>query len=487
MSAPADLRTHLATLEALGDVQRITREVSPSLEAAAITRRSTEQVRPAPFFEHVHGVEPGFRMFGAPCALSSIPGHPLARVALSFGLAHTATAAEIVEHLTLARSKTPVPPREVGPDSAPCKENVLLGEEARLGRFPIPMIHDGDGAPYVNTWGIVIARTPDGRWTNWSISRFMQVDDRHMTGLVLPGQHLGMVWKEWEAIGEPMPFAIAQGGDPGTAAVGAIPLPAGADESSYLGALRGYPVDVVKCETNDLLVPVGSEVVIEGHLAPTRNAVEGPFAEFHGYALPETSQQPLFTIDAITYRDDPIWPVVAPGRPVDDSQAPAGPGVAAEVLAALRDAGLPITTAWMPLPAACHWMVVTVPPEWRQLLPGVDTAEFAHRIGAVMTGVRAGRLCPVTYVLDDDIDPSNDSDLLWAVGTRVHPVKRQESFEGRIMPWYPCYLEEELHAGQGAIVVHDALLPAFGAGRAPQAKFDEVYPAELRERILAAE
>lgn len=215
--------------------------------------------------------------------------------------------------------------------------------------------------------------------------------------------------------------------------------------------------------------------------------MEGPFAEFHGYAIPETSMQPLFTIDAITYRDDPIWPVVVPGRPVDDSQAPAAPGVAAEVLAALRDAGLPITTAWMPLPAACHWMVVTVPAEWRKALPGIGTGDLAHRIGEVLTGLRAGRLCPVTYVLDDDIDPSNDSDLLWALGTRVHPVKRQESFEGRIMPWYQCYLEEELHAGQGAIVVHDALLPAFGAGRAPQARFDEVYPAELRERVLAAE
>lgn len=487
MSQPADLRTHLATLEALGDLQHIPREVSPDLEAAAITRRSTETGRPAPFFEHVHGVEPGFRMVGAPCALSSIPGHPLARVALSFGLLHTASAAEIVEHLVQARSKTPIPPRTVDAATAPCKQNILLGDEARLGRFPIPTIHQADGGPYVNTWGVVIARTPDGRWTNWSISRFMQVDDRHMTGLVLPGQHLGMVWREWEALGEPMPFAIAQGGDPGVPAVGAIPLPAGTDESSYLGALRDYAVDVVRCETNDLLVPAGSEVVIEGHLSPTRDTVEGPFAEFHGYALPETSLQPLFTIDAITYRDDPIWPVVVPGRPVDDSQAPCGPGVAAEVVAALREAGLPVTTGWTPLETACHWMVLTVPADWRELLPGVDTAEFTHRIGEVMTGTRAGRLCPVTYVLDDDIDPSNDSDLLWALGTRVHPAKRQESFEGNIMPWYQCYLEEELHAGHGVTVVHDGLLPAFGAGRAPQAKFDEVFPAELRARILAAE
>lgn len=482
-----DLRSYIATLEALGDIQHVPREVSPHLEAAAITRRSTETTRPAPLFENVHSVEKGFRMIGAPCALSSIPGHPLARLALSFGLPHTATAAEIVEHLRQARAKTPVSPRRVDAATAPCKQNVLLGDDARLSRFPIPKIHQVDGGPYVNTWGVIIARTPDGRWTNWAISRIMQVDDQHMTGLVLPSQHLGQVWREWEAIGQPMPFALVQGGDPGVPAVGAIPLPAGADEGSYLGALLGRPLDVVKCETNDLEVPASAEVVIEGHLSATRDAIEGPFAEFHGWAFDETSPQPLFTIEAITYRNDPIWPVVSTGRPVDDSHVPSGPGVSAEVLAALRDAGLPVTTAWQPLAAAVHWLVVTVPANWREALPGVDTAGFTHRIGEVLSATRAGRLCPVTYVLDDDIDPSNDSDLLWALGTRVHPFKRQESFEGPIMPWFPCYLEEERHAGHGATVIHDALLPSLGAGRVPPAAFDTMYPADLRARVLDAE
>ncbi|MGW6954106.1 UbiD family decarboxylase [Streptomyces chartreusis] len=483
----ADLRSYLAALEALGDVQHVAREVSPHLEAAAITRRSTELTRPAPLFDNISGVASGFRMVGAPCALSSIPGHPLARVALSFGLPHTATAAEIVEHLVQARSRVPLPPRRVNAGEAPCKQNILLGDDASLARFPIPKVHQDDGGAYVNTWGVIIARTPDGRWTNWAISRIMQVDDRHMTGLVLPGQHLGQVWREWEALGQPMPFALVQGGDPGVPAVGAIPLPAGADEGSYLGALRGRPVDVVRCETNDLEVPASAEVVIEGRLSATRDAIEGPFAEFHGWAVDETSPQPLFTIDAITHRDNPIWPVVAAGRPVDDSHAPCGPGVAAEVLAVLRDAGLPVTTTWLPLAAACHWLVITVPANWREQLPGMDTAGFTHRIGEVMSTSRAGRLCPVTYVLDDDIDPSNETDLLWALGTRVHPVKRQESFEGPIMPWYPCYLEEELHSGRGATVIHDALLPPLGGGRVPPAAFDSVYPADLRARVLAAE
>jgi 4-hydroxy-3-polyprenylbenzoate decarboxylase len=482
-----DLRSFLAGLDELGDVERVTREVDPNLEAAAVARRSTERRRPAPFFEHLTGVEPGFRMAAALGALSSVPGHSLARINLAVGLPHTATAAELVEHLRRARDRDPVPTRRVQAATAPCKQNILRGDAASLDRFPIPVVHCGDGGPYPNTWGVIVARTPDGRWTNWSISRVMMLDGTHMTGLVLPSQHLGMIWREWEAIGRPMPYALVQGGPPGVPVVGGIPLPAGADEVAYLGALLERPVDVVRCETFDLEVPATAEVVIEGYLSATRDSVEGPFAEFHGWALEETSPQPVFSIEAVTYRDDPIWPLAAAGRPVDDSHVAPGAGISAEIVAILRDAGLPITTAWLALSTACHWAVITVPPDWRDALPGLDTAGFVHRIGEVLSTTRVGRLSPVTYVLDDDIDPSDDADLLWAVGTRIHPQHRQEFWEGPVMAWYPCYLEEELHAGHGATVVHDGLLPAPGEGRVPPATFAAVYPPEVRERVLAAE
>ena len=220
MSAITDFRDYLSELAKRGDIEHIKRTVDPYLEASAITRRATENGRRVPFFEHLSGAADGFRMVGAPGALSSIPGHPLARISLSLGLPYTTTAAELVEHLVQAGSKPPLPPRQVDGASAPCKQNILLGEEASLDRFPIPFVHQDDGGPYVNTWGVIAARTPDGRWTNWSITRIMKIDARHMTGLVLPSQHIGMVWKEWEPIGEPMPFALIQGGDPGIATVG---------------------------------------------------------------------------------------------------------------------------------------------------------------------------------------------------------------------------------------------------------------------------
>jgi 4-hydroxy-3-polyprenylbenzoate decarboxylase len=96
-------------------------------------------------------------------------------------------------------------------------------------------------------------------------------------------------------------------------------------------------------------------------------------------------------------------------------------------------------------------------------------------------------MCPVTYVFDDDIDPSNISDVLWALGTRIHPNLRQEQWQVTILPWYPCYTEQERHSARGSIVVHDGLLPPMASERARPATFDSLYPPEIRARVIAAE
>ncbi|GLF97037.1 bagremycin/ferroverdin biosynthesis UbiD family decarboxylase BagN/FevL [Streptomyces yaizuensis] len=479
-----DLRGYLEALEALGDLKRVKRTVSPDLEAAAISRLSYERRSPAPLFESVAGVAQGFRMFGAPAALSSAAGKPLARIALSVGLPASATASDLVEHLVRTRSVTPLPPRPVARADAPCKQHVLLGDDATLDRFPVPRVHDFDGGRYVNTWGIIIARTPDGRWTNWSIARVMMIDGKHMTGMVLPTQHIGMVWQEWVRIGEPMPYALVQGGAPAIPFVGGIPLPAGVDEAGYIGALHGEPLDVVRCETVDLMVPAGAEVVIEGHLSVGRDAREGPFGEFAGYSTTETSMQPVYTIEAITHRDDPVWPLVAEGRPVDEFHTVTGVGRAAEVLAELRAAGLPVTTAWAPLRAASHWMVVTVPHDWRERLPGADSAEFTHRIGEVLSVSSSGRATAATFVLDDDIDPADDTDLMWALATRIHPLDRSEAWYGFVHPMQNCYTPEERATRSGPIVLHDGLLPAPDGDRIGHSSFAQAYPEHIRRRVL---
>ncbi len=487
MNRIKDLRAYLEALESIGDLEHVTRSVSADLEAAAITRRSTELLRPAPFFENVDGVKPGFRLVGAAGSLSSDRRHPLARLALSLGQPYDASPRDLTECLVKATQSPPIKPKVIASATAPCKQNILLGDDATLDRFPIPRIHQDDGGRYVGTWGVVVTKTPDGRWTNWAISRIMMIDGRHMTGLVLPQQHIGMVWKEWERIGKPMPFAIIQGGDPGVAVLGGMPIPTEVDEGGVLGAIYGEPVEVVKCETVDLEVPATAEVVIEGHVSVTERVTEGPYAEFHGWALTETHPQPLFTIDAITYRNDPIWPISTTGRPADDSQVAPALGVSAEIVAVLRNAGLPVTTAWLLVESACHWMIVCVPRDWRLMLPGIETGELVHRIGKAMSETRVGRMCPTTFVLDDDIDPANMTDVLWALGTRIHPTLRQEEFPGAILPWYLCYSEQERHGGKGSTAIHDGLLPEMEDERVRPATFENLFPADLRARVIAAE
>ncbi|MEV6026081.1 UbiD family decarboxylase [Streptomyces sp. NPDC052036] len=485
MSHIVDLRAYTDALAALGDLKTISRPVSADLEVAAHTRRSYELRAPAPLFTNVTEDRIGMRLFGAPAGVSARPDMPLARLALSVGLPPEADAVALVEHLVRTRDAAPVPPRTVPREDAPCKQNVLLGDEATLDHFAVPRIHEGDGGDYLNTWGVIIAKTPDGAWTNWSISRIMKLDGKRMTGLVVPPQHLGLVWQAWAERGEPMPYALVQGGAPAIPFVGGIPLPRGVDEAGYIGALHGEPIDVVRCETIDLEVPAHAEVVIEGHLSVGRDSLEGPFGEYAGYASTQTSLQPVYSVEAITYRDRPIWPVVAEGRPADEYHTVTGTGRAANVLHALRRAGLPVTTVWMPFLAAMHWTVVTVPEDWRATLPGVDSTEFVRRIGEVIHNSGGpSAMMPVTFVLDDDIDPANEADLLWALATRLHPKERSAAWDGVVLPFMACYSEEERKAMRGPSVVHDGLLPAWGEGRLHHSSFAQAYPADVRRKVI---
>lgn len=485
MAHLVDTRQYLEALAAIGDLKTVDRPVSADLEAAAHTRRSYELRAPAPLFTRVVADRIGMRLLGAPAGVSSRPDMPLARLALSVGLSPDADAASLVDHLVRTRDAAPVPPKEVARRHAPCKQHVLLGPEARLDRFAIPRIHEQDGGRYLNTWGVIVAKTPDGAWTNWSITRIMMLDAQRMTGLVMPPQHLGLVWQAWAERGEPMPYALVQGGAPAIPVVGGIPLPRGVDEVGYIGALLGEPVEVVRCETVDLEVPAHAEVVIEGHLSVGRDGMEGPFGEYAGYASTHTSPQPVFSVSAITHRSAPIWPLVAEGRPPDEYHTVTGTGRAANVLYALRAAGLPITTVWMPFAAAMHWTVVTVPDTWRAVLPGVDSAEFVRRIGEVIHNSGGpSAMMPATFVLDDDVDPSNEADLTWALATRLHPRERRASWDGVVLPFMACYSTEERAAMRGPSVVHDGLLPAWGEGRLQHSSFAQAYPADVRRSVV---
>lgn len=476
-----DLRSFIAALDDMGDIMHVRRQVDGDYEPSAITRRSYEIQSPAPLFHDVAGVAPGYRLFGAPASLSSVAGKPYARVAMSLGLAPESTGAEIIEALYAARHQPGIPPVRVASKDAPCQQHILRGDDANLDRFPIPYAHDQDGGRYANTWGTLIVKTPDGKWVNWSIARVMKVDGKRMVGLMVPSQHIGQIWTEWVKLGQPMPYALVQGPAPAISCVSGIPIPAHADEADYIGTLAGAPVAVVKAVSLDLDVPATAEIVIEGHVSIKRDCQEGPYGEYGGYLGSGSSAQPTFHVETITHRDDPIWPMSITGRPTDESHTLWAMGLAADALTHLRDAGIPVTTTWIPEDSTVHWLLVVMPQNWRELLPQMSSADLAQRIGEVLFATDAMVFIPKVYVVDDDFDPTDLREVAWVLSTRVHPVKRRAVFENqRVIRLPQCYDEDEYVAGKGAKVVFDTLQTT----RHVHASFAQGYPADVRQRVL---
>ena len=226
----------------------------------------------------------------------------------------------------------------------------MLGDAVDLLRLPVPVLHDGDGGRYINTYGVFVVQTPDKTWTNWSIARAMLLDKNRMAGIIAPNQHIGMVRQTWTDIGKPMPFALVLGAEPFIPFVGGMPLPAYVDEADFVGAYFGEPVDVVKCETIDLYVPATAEIVIEGTLSLAETDAEGPMGEYAGYLWTgQSSPKPVYHVSAMTFRNDPILPISVAGEPVEENHTAWGIPNAAEIVYTLRKAGLPIATAWSPL------------------------------------------------------------------------------------------------------------------------------------------
>ncbi|MGW2582743.1 UbiD family decarboxylase [Streptomyces virginiae] len=477
------LRDHLAALDELGDVRELRTPADTHLEIGAVIRRSAENRDPAPLFTAVKGYAPGFRVLGAPAALSSAPGAPWARVALSLGLDAAAHPLDIVEELAAARGREPIAPVVV--DRGPCQENVLLGEDATLDAFPVPLIHDGDGGRYINTWGAIVVRTPDGSWTNWSIARVMMIDGRRMAGMVRPLQDVGKIFKLWRDRGEPMPFALVQGAEPAVPFACGMGLPSGTDEAGYLGAHFGEPLELVRCKTVDLDVPATAEIVIEGHVSLDETAPEGPMGEYAGYLTGKANPWPVFHISAITHRDDPILPVVSAGKPVEEDHTAVGTTYSAEALHQLRAAGLPVTAAWIVPESAINLLAVTVPRDWRERSAFTSTRMLTRAIAHQALRPKVGYWITRIMVLDDDIDPTDLRDLMWAFHTRSHPTRGQIVIEDqKVTPLHVVYSPEELAEG-GAKIAYDCLLHPDEDKRARSTAFKDNFSADIQARALA--
>ena len=485
------LREYITELAAIDDVQPIDVEVDWKYEIGAVIRRCYDLRAPAPLFNRIRGYDAtGFRVLGAPAALSSRSDMPLARLAIALGHRPDASGQELLESIVAAHERKPIPHRIVNKDDAPCKENVMTGDDVNVLAFPTPWISPNDGGRYIQTYGLNIVRTPDGSWTNYSVNRMMIVDRNRLACLIPPPQHLGIIRSKWIQLGKPMPIVLALGVEPGLAMMGGLPLPENVDESLFLAAYFGEPLEMVQAETVDLPVPATAEIVIEGHVGVTNDdvALEGPMNEYPGYIAHEASPKPVFHISAITYRNNAILPVVAAGPPVEEDHTVTGTMHAAQILYELRQAKLPISSCWVCFESAWHWLVVAARSDWHQLL-GIGSADFARRIGDVVFAGKAGFGVPKILLVEDDVDITNLDEVVWAFATRAHPSHGEIHFPNKDNVDLYVYLEEnEKGTCRSTKVVHNCLT----ADRYPPATLPRkstltnAWPSEIQQKVLSS-
>jgi 4-hydroxy-3-polyprenylbenzoate decarboxylase len=210
------------------------------------------------------------------------------------------------------RELSPIKPIEVTVADAPCKQFIKLGEEANLLAFPFPLLHRSDGGRYSTCHGL-IDQDPDTGWINIGDYRFMIKGPRRAGMLFELGQHGPTIfYQKYDVRGETMPFCLALGGDSLELIAYSCALPAGMCEYDFIGALRGEPEELVRAETNNLLVPARAEIIIEGEVPPRERHDEGPFVEYSGFAHGR-HLSPVFKVNAITHRDNPIMPMALMG------------------------------------------------------------------------------------------------------------------------------------------------------------------------------
>jgi len=418
-----DLRDFLAQLESRGLLKRIARQVDPHLEMTEICDRLLKAGGPAVLFENPKDSKVAVlgNLFGTP-----------ERVALGMG-AESVDALRDVGRL-LAFLKEPEPPKgfrdalkllpkyrkvlDMAPDvvkKAPCQKNVLEDDAVDLSEWPIQTCWPGDAGPLI-TWGLVVTKGPHKERENLGIYRQQVVARNKVIMRWLSHRGGALDFQEWKQAnpGKPFPIAVALGADPATILGAVTPVPDALSEYAFAGLLRGSKTELVKCIGSDLRVPATAEIVLEGVIHPDEVAPEGPFGDHTGY-YNEVDTFPVFTIERITYRDNPIYHSTYTGKPPDE---PAVLGVALnEVFVPILQKQFPeITDFYLP-PEGCSYRLAVI--SIKKQYPG-----HAKRVMlGIWSFLRQFMYTKFVIVTDDDVNIRDWKEVIWAMTTRMDPAR----------------------------------------------------------------
>jgi 4-hydroxy-3-polyprenylbenzoate decarboxylase len=425
----ASLRDFIARLEGAGKLVRVKTPVSPHLEMTEIQTRLLAEQGPAVLFENVVRRDGGryampvlVNLFGTvervAWGMDREPGQ-LREIGETLAFLKQPEPPggwrEALDMLPLLKTVMAMKPKTVG--GAPCQDIVLTGNDIDLAALPIQGCWPDEPAPLI-TWPLVVTKGPGERREdafNLGIYR-MQVTGRDTT-LMRWLKHRGGAQhhQRWKAAKrEPLPAAAVIGADPATILAAVTPVPDTLSEYQFAGLLRGRKVELVDCKTIPLKVPAQAEIVIEGHVSLDEYGDEGPYGDHTGY-YNAVESFPVFRVSAITMRRDPIYLSTFTGRPPDE------PSVLGE---ALNEVFIPLLTQqfpeivdfWLP-PEGCSYRIAVV--SIKKAYPG-----HAKRVMlGIWSFLRQFIYTKFVIVVDDDIDARDWKDVMWAISTRMDPVR----------------------------------------------------------------
>lgn len=467
--AVESLRQFIDILEQFKEIVRVKQEIDWDCEVGAIARRSAELRGPAILFERIKGYAEGYRIC---CGSVATYG----RAALAMEMDPQSPIEKIFAEYEQRTSQT-IKPKVVS--DGPCKENILEGDSVDIYSLPAPMVHEGDGGRYIGTWDIIVNKDFESGWTNWGMYRFMVHNGKYLVGEPSPISHFATILREkYISTGKPMPAAVVLGASPCCHLVAATPYRKGEDEVDFAGALQGKPVELVKCHTNDLLVPANAEVVIEGEILPDVTLPEAPFGEYTGYRVSGQKGGVVLRITAITYRNNPILTTVSIGKPLDENGVALALSMALEMKRRLKQHGLPVLDVYLP-------------PEGGSQLCLVRLKTASKEIIRQVADILVGRRSYITnlWVFNEDVNIFELDQVIHAFATRCDPSRDVSLIQGMGRGSYlnPGFSKEERLAVKLAVTVADCTwreewepgtdIPVMNA-------FTEIYSKDLQDRVL---
>ncbi|HEX9880472.1 MAG TPA: UbiD family decarboxylase [Candidatus Binatia bacterium] len=415
-----DLREFIDAAKEIGEVKEI-HGAHWDLEIGALTEIfAYREPSPLLLFDRIPDYPPGYRV------ASNLVLHPR-RAALMVGLSPKASKRDVVWRWRdiLAELK-PIPPRVV--TGGPVFENVRTGESVDMTAFPTPRWHEQDGGRYIGTGCCVITRDPDTGYVNVGIYR-IQVHDKHTLGTYIsPGHHARIIREKYWSKGKACPVAVTFGQDPTMWLAAGLSVPFGVSEFDYAGGLRKEPVDVVQGKVTGLPIPAHAEIAIEGEVPPPgeESRVEGPFGEWPGYYAHGAKTEPIIRVKALYFRNDPIIAGAPPLRP--PSLTFGVPIGAAAIWNYLEKADVPdVQGVW----AFCGgsapgggapFIVISLKQRYHGHAQQAALAALASRAGNYH-----GRF---VVVVDEDIDPTDIGEVIWAISTRCDPKTAMTVVDG---------------------------------------------------------